>query len=285
MTSYDTLHRTAAWIDLSDRGKIRVTGRDRVRFLHNLLSNDVKGLSPGQSSYHFLLNAQGRIQGDANLFVYEDRMLIDCEPEMTGRIIAHLRRYIIGDQVGLEDATAGMATIAVEGPGAAEAAAEAPACSLTGETGRWFLVGRNEANGLVARLGLPEATAAEARIVRVENVIPRYGEDFFETTLPQETQQTRAICFTKGCYLGQEIVERIRARGQVHKLLVRVGIDGADPPAAGSPVNASGQQAGTLTSPVYSPGLGHSLGLAILRRELAEPGAALEVAGRAARVL
>ncbi len=291
MDGYTALHETAAWIDLSTRGKIRVTGKDRVRFLHNILSNDVKGLAPGQSNYHFLLNAQGRIQADANLFVFPDWMLLDCEPETTERILQHLKRYIIADKVELEDASATLATIAVEGPKAEELAGGEDGAvrgSATGQPGVWLLVETAQRAGVIARLeraGAVPASAEDARVVRVENGIPRYGEDFGETTLPQETQQMRALTFTKGCYLGQEIVERIRARGQVNKLLVRVGIDGASPPAAGSPVIAGGQEIGRLTSPVYSPRLGHSLGLSILRRESAAEGSAIEVAGRPGRVI
>jgi aminomethyltransferase len=288
MTGYEALHETAAWLDLSDRGKIRVTGRDRVRYLHNMLSNDVKSLAPGQSNYHFLLNAQGRIQADANLFVFPEWMLIDCEPELTERILQHLKRYIIADQVQLEDVTASLATIAIEG---AQVPAEvglkardllAAPCSATGQPGLWMFVEQDRLASVDWGLA---ATPAEARIVRVENGIPRYGEDFGETTLPQETQQTRALCFTKGCYLGQEIVERIRARGQVNKLLVQVGVDGEPPPSPGATILAGGQEVGRLTSPVYSPRLGQSVGLAILRREFAAPGTELTVEGRASRVL
>ncbi len=291
MNGYDALHDSAAWLDLSDRGKIRVTGRDRARFLHNLLSNDVKGLAPGQGNYHFLLNAQGRIQADANLFVFADWMLLDCDSELTERILQHLKRYIIADQVALEDVTSAFAMIAVEGPKAQEAPRReetAMQASITGQPGIWFLVDPAQKARLIAdleRAGAVAASPSEAAVVRVENARPRYAEDFGDTTLPQETRQDRAISFTKGCYLGQEIVERIRSRGQVHKQLVLIGIDGSEPPAPGSTITAAGQEIGHLTSPVYSPRMQQSLGLAILRREFATPEAGLQVAGRAVRII
>ena len=287
MDGYTALHETAAWLDLSGRGKIRVTGEDRARLLHALLTNDVQGLQPGQSNYHFFLNAQGRIQADLNLYVWGDHILLDCEPETTERIYQTLDHYIIADDVQLEDVTGRLATVAVEGPRAEELAGAGARGSRTGQPGIWFFVDPAEKPALIGRLegaGVVAATAEEARAVRVENGAPQYGVDFGDTTLAQETQQLRALCFTKGCYLGQEIVERIRSRGQVHRLLVRVAIEGSEPPASGAPVVAGGQEVGRLTSPVYSPRLGKALGLAIVRRDFAAPGTVVTVDDRPGQV-
>jgi aminomethyltransferase len=274
MTGYGALTESAAWIDLSDRGKIRVTGEDRARLLHAMLTNDVKGLSPGQANYHFLLNAQGRIQADLNLVVYEDWILLDCQKELTQRIYETLDHYIIADDVQLE--VIDLPTVAVEGP---HAVGDGVKLSLTGQPGVWYF-GEPPPRG-----ELVQATPDEVRVVRVENGVPEYGSDFGDTTLPQETQQMRALNFNKGCYLGQEIVERIRSRGQVHRLLVRVAVQGEGVPEPGSPVLAGGQEVGRLTSPVWSPRRAKAMGLAIVRREVAVPGASLEVAGRPAQVV
>jgi folate-binding protein YgfZ len=287
MTGYEALHEGAARLDLSSRGKIRVTGEDRARLLHALLTNDVKGLAPGEGNYHFLLNAQGRIQADLNLCVLDDWILLDCASDLTSRIYETLDHYIIADDVQLEDITSRLATVAVEGPQADEVGDVAGAIrarlSATGQPGVWFFVDPERRAELFPEV--PAATAEEARVVRVENGVPQYGEDFGDTTLAQETQQMRALHFTKGCYLGQEIVERIRSRGQVHRLLVRVAVEGKEPPASGTAVLAGGQEAGRLTSPVYSPRLASSLGLAIVRREFATPGTAVEVDGRPGKIL
>lgn len=282
MTGYEALYEGAAWLDLSNRGKIRVSGEDRVRLLHAMLTNDVKGLAPGQANYHFLLNAQGRIQADLNLYAREDSILLDCEPGSTERIYQTLDHYIIADDVQLE--VVELATVAVEGPQAKQVSGGVP-LSATGQPGVWFFVEPERKAELVAGLRAVAATAEEARVVRVENGVPQFGEDFGDTTLPQETQQLRALHFTKGCYLGQEIVERIRSRGQVHRLLVRVAVEGVEPPASGTAVMAGGQEVGHLTSPVYSPRRGKGLGLAIVKRDWAVPGTTLEVAGRPAEVL
>jgi len=284
---YTALHESAARLDPFDRGKIRVTGEDRARLLHAMFTNDVKSLASGQGNYHFLLNAQGRILADANLHVFEDHILLDCEPALTRKIFEHLDHYIIADDVQLEDLTERLATVAIEGPRAQELAGGAPngaPGSFTGQPGIWFFVDPAQSQELAAR-AMETATADEARVVRVENGVPQYGEDFGEANLPQETQQSRALNFTKGCYLGQEIVERIRSRGQVHRLLVKIAIEGTEPPPAGAPVLAGEQEVGRLTSPVYSPRQGRCLGLGILKRDVAAAGSRLLVAGRPAQVL
>jgi folate-binding protein YgfZ len=303
LDGYTALHESAAWFDLSSRGKIRVTGEDRARLLHAMLTNDVQGLKPGQGNYHFLLNAQGRILADVNLYVFPDHVLLDCEPPSREKIYRHLDHYIIADDVQLEDVTASLATVALEGPRALELAGVAvpdadnahtevegmtvARASASGQPGLWFFLEPSRKAGWIARLEEAGATAAseqDVRVVRVENGRPQYGEDFGEANLPQETQQMRALHFTKGCYLGQEIVERIRSRGQVHRLLVKLDIEGAEPPAAGAAVQAGGQEAGKISSPVYSPRRGCVAALAIVRREHATAGKELTVEGRPARV-
>src|SRR5689334_4289726 len=103
---YQALRHGAAWIDLSARGRIAAKGRDRARLLHNLTSNEIKKMTPGTGCYAFLLNPQGRIQADLNLFCFPDHFLIDTEPELREKVHQHIKRYIIADQVELEDLTA-----------------------------------------------------------------------------------------------------------------------------------------------------------------------------------
>src|SRR5271157_3842122 len=115
-SGYEALRHGAAWMDLSARGRIAVYGRDRARLLHNLTSNEVRKLAPGSGCYAFLLSPQGRIQADLTLLVFDDHILLDTEPELRERIVQHIRRYIIADQVELEDVTAATCAIALEGP-------------------------------------------------------------------------------------------------------------------------------------------------------------------------
>lgn len=270
MTSgYQALRHGAAWLDLSARGRIVARGRDRARLLHNLTSNEVKKMAPGDFCYAFLLNPQGRIQADLYLLCRPDDFLLDTEPELREKVSQHIRKYIIADQVELEDVTGTTACIGVEGPAAPpiqEAlAARWPALTVTGQPGFRIYCAPPERDGLIRQLetaGARPATAADARIVRIENGKPRYGEDIRETSLPQETQQMQAVSFQKGCYLGQEIVERIRALGHVNKKLVRLELDGSEPPPPGAKLAA---EDGEVTSSVYSPELGKVVALAYVR--------------------
>jgi len=115
---YEALRRGAAWMDLSARGRIVARGRDRARFLHNVTSNEVKKMTPGSSCYAFLLSPQGRIQADLSLICFEDRFLIDTEPELREKVRQQILRYKVADQVDLEDVTETTASIGVEGPDA-----------------------------------------------------------------------------------------------------------------------------------------------------------------------
>jgi aminomethyltransferase len=289
---YQALREGVAWLDLSSRGRILARGRDRARLLHNLTTNDVKRLTPGSGCYAFLLNPQGRIQSDLEIFCFADHYLLGTEPEMRERAIQQIRRYIISDQVDLADVTESTSAVAVEGPGAAAALAalNAPvpdadyghlpwgdltvaAVSLTGQPGFRFFLPSPDIAALASRLdavGVLPATPEDARLARVENGKPRYGEDILDTSLPQETKQMHAISFTKGCYLGQEIVERIRARGHVNRKLERLELDATEPPAPGTKLAVEGGEA-EVTSAVYSPGLGKVVALAYVRAAVAHP--------------
>jgi aminomethyltransferase len=302
---YEALRRGAAWLDLAARGRIVARGRDRARLLHNLTSNEVKKMTPGSGCYAFLLSPQGRIQADLCLFCFEDHFLIDTEPELREKVLAHIRRYIIADQVELEDVTEKSSAVALEGPGAAAilASLNAPvpgadyahlpweggtiaAVSLTGQPG-FRIYGRGIAE-LAPRLetaGAKPATAEDARIVRIENGKPVYGADIRETSLPQETQQMHAVSFNKGCYLGQEIVERIRAQGHVNKKLVRVEVEASGPVQPGTKLMADGAEAGEITSSVYSPQSGTVAAMAYVRAAFAEPGTSLTADEASARVV
>ncbi|MGH9674444.1 MAG: YgfZ/GcvT domain-containing protein, partial [Bryobacteraceae bacterium] len=246
---YQALHEGAAILDLSARGKILMRGEDRARLLHAMSTNHIQQLQPGQGCYVFFLNAQGRILADAWVLCLADALLLDTEPETREKLYQHLDSFIIADDVQLEDATPAFATIAVEGPRASGMLEGLPA-SATGAPGRRVFVPVLERAALVENLkrqGAVPATGEDVRLARVENRQPRYGEDITEVSLPQETQLMHALNFSKGCYLGQEIVERIRSRGHVNKLLAGLEMDG-DPPAPGVKITPGGE----ITSSIFS---------------------------------
>ena len=217
---YTALRERAAWVNLSARGKIRMTGDDRLRLLHAMTTQQIQDLKPGQGAYAFFLKAQGRILADANVLCFEDHVLLDTEPEQRTKIYEHLDRYIIADDVALEDVTDSVATVDLEGPDAAAvlSALGAPVPSDLYAHAPWgngtvqHLAGRFRLIGDVPPLiDVPEADDEEARTVRMEHARARYGDDFSEKHLVQETALLHAVHFRKGCYLGQEIVERVKA--------------------------------------------------------------------------
>lgn len=289
MTGYDELRQSAAWFDLSGRGKIRAYGEDRARLLHAMTTNHVQQLNPGQGCYAYFLSAQGRILGDVNIFCREDDFLLDTEPETRQKLYQHLDQFIIADDVTLDDLTEATATIAVEGPAAADVLQRAGSAlppaepegswtawgsrmvanvSYTGGTGLWVFAPVEEKAAVIEELERAGAVAADleaANVVRLEHGRPRYGEDISDRYLAQETNQSRALNFSKGCYLGQEIVERVRSRGQLHRRLLPVMIDTDAPPAAGTKLQADGKDAAEITSAALSPALGKTVALAYVR--------------------
>jgi folate-binding protein YgfZ len=303
---YLALKEHAAWMDLSERGKIRLTGDDRKRLLHAMTTNQVQKLEPGEGCYAYFLNAQGRILGDANIFVLKDLVLLDTEPETRQKLREHLDRYIIADDVTVEDATESVATVALEGPEAEDFlrqhAAPVPLkahatalwgdrivarVSSTGAPGFLIFLPQQEKEDLLAQFslsGIGEATPTEARIVRIENSHPRYGEEITERYLVQETGQLQAVNFEKGCYLGQEIVERVRSRAQIHRLLRRVEIDTTEAPEPGEKIQAGSEDAGEIVSAVFSPALGKVVALAYVRTRFSDPGTALKLGDISATV-
>ena len=299
MTSYEALRSRAAWIDLSGRGQIRATGEDRARLLHAMSTNDVNRLPEHHGFYAFFLTAQGRIIADANIYNLGDSLWLDTEAETRQKLLVHLDKYIIADDVTLEDETESWAAFGVEGPEAPDTAAalgvEIPGAALeilpwdqgfvvrvavTGPDGFRIFIPVAGKTALVARLQnleIPQATPDDVKVVRLEHGRARYGEDISERYLVQETQILSAVSFNKGCYLGQEIVERIRSRGQVHRLLTPVRIRSANVPAPGTKLRSGDKDAGEITSAAFSPALNETVGLAYLRTESSAKGTHLTV--------
>ena len=297
MTGYDALRNRAAWLDLSARGKIKLTGEDRARLLHAMTTNHIQQLTPGSGCYAFFLSDKGRILTDANILCRPDHFLLDVEPETREKLYQHLDHFIIADDVTLEDVTPVTATIAVEGPESSKVLARAGATlpeadyatvpwgnrliarlNSTGSLGFFMFAPVEEKADLVAAIEAAGATAADAeafRVVRLEHGKPRYGEDLSERFLAQEANQPQAMHFSKGCYLGQEIVERVRSRGQVHRVLVPLLLETKVPPEPGAKLQIGDASVAEITSAVYSPALDRVAALAYVRTEHARPHTAM----------
>lgn len=304
---YQALSDSAALIDLSDRGRIRVTGEDRARLLHAMTTNHVQGLQPGEGQYTFFLNAQGQIQADAYVLCFADHFMLDVEPQTRHSIYEHLDRFIIADDVTLEDVTEQTFAFGLEGPQALRIAAEvgmtAPhaafshtewepysvaAISFTGAPGvRVYgpALRRDDALETLANGGAVMASAEDAEAFRITQFRPRYGRDISDRSLPQETQQTRAVHYQKGCYLGQEIVERVRSRGLVHRQLLALRIEGSAVPEPGEKLLDGEKEAGEITSAAWSPAEQAVRALAYCRVEAGLGGKLRTAGGQAAQVV
>ena len=296
--------------DRSDRVHLTASGPDAKAFLHRMLSNDVARLAPGQGCYATLLSVQGHMLADLYALQMDDHLLLETDVSAAARMREWLEKYIIADDVTVEDHSQQMAALGVEGPQAAKLLAAAGAGALpgaeldhawvklgetpvliarvseTGEEGFRLIFVVEYAQNIwdalaAARAAVPWKPVGHAawNILRTEAGLPWYGADMDERTLPPEAAlEARAISYTKGCYVGQEIIERIRSRGHVNRRLAGFHVSGPLP-AAGAKLLRGGQEVGVLTTAVESPTLGRAIALGYLRREHLAAGTTLEVEG------
>lgn len=289
---YRALREGAALLDLTGRGHILLTGEDRVRLAHAMSTNHIQALAPGGGCYAFFLSAQGRILSDANIACADDALILDTEPEAAAALAQHIDRYIIADDCTVNDVTDHRCVFGVEGPAAEELLDKVVAGGLpppfgiiqwqngllarlssTGQPGFRVFTDRGQhttVEGWLIGAGAIPATAEEARTVRIENARPRFSEDFGERQIPHETQLLHAISFQKGCYLGQEIVERVRSRGNVNRKLVQLSSDSAEPVKPGEKLTLEGKEVGEITSSAISPANGKQYALGYVRVEVIE---------------
>jgi aminomethyltransferase len=268
------LLRAAAIAPLDDIGWLRVTGSDRLRWLNGMVTNYIAQLTPGTGCYNFALNAQGQIQADLAAFLLEDSILLETSRNQIAKLLAHLDRFIVMDDVELADIAAERRGLLLAGPNASRllaaiglsAGATGP-LQLTPLTWRSATVDLIHAHSplvpkyeiwadaatiaaLTADLIAAGATAISPvalEDLRILEGTPRYGTDITDRNLPQETGQSRALHFTKGCYLGQEIVERIHSRGGVHRAFSGFVLAGPLP-TPGTVIEAESTPVGELTS-------------------------------------
>lgn len=305
--------RTAVGLfDFAFRSKFVLTGEHRVDFLHRIVSNDVKSLSPGQGTYATLLNAQGRILVDLRIYADEDRLWVDTDADLAEKAITSLKRYIIGDRVEIEPSD--LYTVSLQGPhsrkmlldllggslGSLEREMDHCTVDHEGQRGRVARLSSTGEEGYEVWLrseamvhfwraaqdaGGPAITCGSEALesLRIEAGIPRYGQELAEDTLPLEAGLLNALSFNKGCYIGQEIVERARSRGHVNWKLMGLRLEAdALVPAPGEFLTADGKSIGEVTSSCFSPTLGRPLALGFVRREVSEPGTKLALRSGAA---
>ena len=305
MTGYTALHESAAWFDLSSRCKLKITGEDRIHFIHAMSTNDVEQLSPGQGVETLFLNGRGQIQAETLALVTEECLLLDFDVRRKKSLPLHLAKYIVMDDVCTQDISSSLATIAIEGPLADQVVAAIASLpprgklnhisdhglrivrnSLSSHPGFWLLMPSEKKKKWIKQIEAANAISANADIwntFRVENQIPLEGVDYPDTSIPQQANRLHAVSFNKGCYLGQEIVERVRSQGNLQKKLEVLEIDTVKLPPSGSPVVWRDKKIGRLTSPVFSPKIGKVLAFALLRDKLPREGS-LIVDGHSAHI-
>jgi folate-binding protein YgfZ len=288
---------SAGIYDLGWRRFIRASGEDRVRWLNGMVTNFVGNLDENTGCYAFVLNAQGRIQGDLDIYRRADSLWLETDASQVDALTAFLDHYIIMDDVTLEQQPQWTA-LGVAGPAASTILAKAglpvPSSPFHLSESNWRgneivvtaayspLIPRYEIwlqreHALEMWNELHAAGAERCGVEAVESLrmlegTPAYSIDIAAKDLPQETNQMRALHFTKGCYLGQEIVERIHSRGNVHRTLTGFVLADAKP-TPGTPLLAEGKPVGEITSVarIAVPGIGERVvALGTIRREALE---------------
>src|SRR5271163_710520 len=349
-TSFSAEYRAAreavAIFDTNWHTIVALTGPDRVRYLNAIVSNDVKSLGEGRGTLALLLNPQGHILAELEIYALQDKLLVLSHASVRERTVATLDKFIIMDDVTLSDVTEQFGSFALEGPRAGTVIAEA--CGLALEGFSEHAIAEVQIDGVACHLirhshfGFPgaEIIAPHAHLgllwrnlhasviaqhgaaigmravnaLRLEAGIPCFPDDFNDTVIPHEAAlEATHISFSKGCYTGQEIVERVRSRGQVNRRRVQLKFSTVEPPApltrlyahdtepqtaerktpppAGASVRAAESAAaetkevGIITSSAFSPAANAAIGMAYVRREHNAPGTILDFNGGTAEVI
>lgn len=315
---YSFAKNTAAVADKNYRAFFKFMGPDRVRYLNAVLTNNIRDLQPGQGIPSLLLNPQGHILAELDTYAMAGHLLVGTYAMIRERTAATLDKFIIMDDVALEDVTEQFGVVSIEGPVSAKiiSALGGPPLELMSELshietqiagiscrlvrrspggipGAEFIVPRDLlpklwqalVDGARANGGGPIGYDALSA-VRLEAGIPWFGYDFDETNIPHEAGlETSHISYTKGCYTGQEIVERVRSRGHVNRRRVGVTFSGETIPAAKTPLLAGGAEVGFVTRAAFSYALERPIGMAYIRREHNSVGSKLTWAGGEAEVI
>ncbi len=298
---YDAVRNSVGLLDFSERGRIEVRGKNRVQFLHGLVSNDIKVLKDGDGTYAAFLNATGRVHSDCFIYADGERFLIDTPASTRLWVYQNLAKFIPAGGFDVMDITEQTVLLSLQGARSTELLAALGVTeelselkcrhielagfdvllsrvSRTAEVGYDLMVcgdGKEALRQILVGAGATEVGAQTAEILRIEAGIPEYGRDMDETIILLEAGLESAVSYKKGCYLGQETIAKIHHRGhdQTAKRLMGLLLDGEVIPDPGSKVfNSAGKEIGYVTSSCYSPALARPIALAYLRRNNFEAG-------------
>jgi folate-binding protein YgfZ len=311
---YAALRGGCGVYDLGFRAKISLTGGDRVRWLNGMVTNNVRDLSFGQGVYAFLLNPQGHILGDLYAYNRGESITVDTDSGQAEKILATFDHYIIMDDVEVTNLSEQLTALGIAGPKSGEVLAAAgfavpemqalQVLSVTWQGVDCAVVRSEDAehlsyeiwitparvrqlwDGLVAA-GVAPVGSEALELHRIVSGIPRYGVDIRERDLPQETEQAQALNFNKGCYIGQEIVERIRSRGAVHRKFTGFLLQGSVQIVAGTKIVAGEKEVGEITSAgsLRFAGGDKTVALGYIRREVGVPGREVAIGAAKATVI
>jgi folate-binding protein YgfZ len=298
--------------DLSGRAKINLTGSDQIRWLNGMVTNNIRDLAVNHGVYAFLLNPQGRILGDLYAYNRGGSLLLDTDQSQLEKLLAIFDKYIIMDDVEVANISSQLTAIGIAGPNGKEVlkavGIELPPLNPlqftditwqnveltavrgdnpTVESYEFWLDPENVTSvwESLVKAGSRPAGANAVELLRIASGIPRYGHDIRERDLPPETGQDRALHFSKGCYVGQEIVERIRSRGAVHRQFAGFEIQASEEtrplPPLGTKVQVDGKDVGEITSAASLPTANgeRPVALGYIRREVGAIGKQVYAAG------
>jgi folate-binding protein YgfZ len=313
LAEHSALRQSCVVLDLSFRSRLVLTGSDRSRLLNGQITNNVKDLPAGEGCYAALVTNKGRMQSDLNIHILPEEILLDFEPGLTTAITERFDKYIIADDVQVIDAAPHYGLLSVQGPQAWEAIERTGLNFVQPEKSFQSRSLQHEALGEIYCMNLPRigtrgfdlfapvnslealaekllaaatATALGGRAsgwraleaARIEAGIPRFGAEMDETNLPPEAGiDARAISYTKGCYIGQEIIARIRTYGQVAKALRGLRFTEGELPRHGDKLFFGDKEVGSISSALASPALAANIGMGYVRRERNQIGTELKV--------
>lgn len=273
--------RRGALFDLSNRTKLRFTGLDRIRFVNGQITNDIRKATESSALAACVLNAKGKLNAHVFVSLGDDSILMDADVRLRDSLAARLERYIIADDVQLEDVTAQFSILHIVGE-IEKAPAKTISANRFGMPGVDLWVDASQHAEFMSTLSeIPFCDDACAEVFRIEQGIPIWGRELTEETIPIEANlEESCIDYQKGCYIGQEVISRMKMSGQRNKGLYGLVVDGKTTLADGAKLFASGidgKEAGWITSAAFSDRLGKSVALGYVKRPFHQPGAELVV--------
>lgn len=308
---YSALTESNGIIDLSFRARLCVLGTDRVKFLNGQVTNNVKDLRVGEGCYAALVSAKGKIQSDLHIYILENEILLDFEPGLTETVQQRLEKYIIAEDAQVADVSDAYGLWGLRGPSAAGLIAALPwKFGIPSKPQAWtkvedpahgeiYLTRQDDGFDLFVPCATMESCAENLgkaggrfcgwqalEMKRIEAGVPRFGADMDDTNLAPEALRADAISYSKGCYIGQEVIARVRTYGQVAKSLRKLRLPDGSPalPSHGDKLFLGDKEVGYITSAAALPLQKGNIALGYVRREANQTGTELVLQTSSAKV-